>query len=118
MPQIIPVDNTGSRKIDIALGKNVYRLHTYYLPYIHRWLMDITDTSDNPIIMGICLNTGVGNLVKGKSTLFENQAIRCVSTDGTENDTPTSLGNTCLLYYYAEGEDIPNLYKDKMLDEG
>jgi len=117
MPQIIPVDNTGSKTIDVALGKNMFRLRTYYLPYTKCWLMDIMDTSDNPIIMGICLNVGVGNLVKGKSTLFENQVIRCVSIDGTENNTPDSLGTTCLLYYYGEGETPPALFKDKMLDE-
>lgn len=117
MPYIIPVDSTGSRKIDVALGDNVFRLRTYYLPNIKRWLMDITDTTDNPIIMGICLNVGVGNLVKGKSTLFEGQTIRCVSTNGSECTEPDSLGNTCLLYYYPKGETAPNLYEDKMIGD-
>lgn len=117
MPYIIPVDSTGSKTIDVALGQKVFRLRTYYLPNIKRWIMDIMDTKDNPIIMGICLNTGVGNLVKGKSTLFENQTIRCVSIDGSENTEPDSLGNTCLLYYYGTDEKAPNLYQDKMLGE-
>lgn len=116
MPGIIPFDNSGSRTIDIALGENVYRMRTYYLPYIKRWLLDITDTQDNPIILGICLNVGVENLVKGKSAMFDDQVIRCISTDGTENDTPDSLGTTCFVYYYGKGEKAPTLHKDKMLD--
>lgn len=117
MPQIIPVDNTGSRTIDVALGDNVFRLRTYYLPYTKCWLMDIMDTSDNPILMGICLNVGVGNLVKGQNPIFENQTIRCVSIDGSENNTPDSLGTTCLLYYYGKDETAPQLYEDKMLGD-
>ena len=116
MPYIIPVDSTGSRKIDVVLGDNVFRMRTYYLPNIKRWLMDITDTTDNPIIMGICLNTGVGNLVKGKHQLFDGQGIRCISLDGTENNTPESLGTSCVVVYYEKGEEQPKLYKDKMID--
>lgn len=115
MPQIIPFDNTGSKTIEIALGENYYKLHTYYLPYIHRWILDIFDSAENPIILGICLNVGVDNLVKGKSSLFEGQTIRCVSVDGKENDTTDSLGTSCLVYYYQKGEEVPSLYKDKML---
>lgn len=77
--------------------------------------MDIYDTADNPIITGICLNVGVQNLVKGKSSLFENQTIRCVSLDGSENNTPDSLGTTCVVLYYPKGEEPPVLYQDKML---
>ena len=116
MPQQIPFDNTGCRTIDVPLGENVYRMRTYYLPYIKRWLLDIMDTQDNPIIMGICLNVGVGNLVEGKSQLFEYQTIRCVSLDGTENNTPESLGTSCVVLYYEKGEHVPQLYKDKMID--
>lgn len=116
MPQLIQFDNTGSRSIDVPLGENVFRMRTYFLPYISRWLLDITDTQDNPIIMGICLNTGVENLIKGKSELFDGQAIRCVSIDGSENNTPDSLGTTCFVIYYEKGEVPTPMYKDKMLD--
>jgi len=116
MPQIIPFDNTGCRTIEVPLGENVYKMRTYFLPYISRWLLDITDAQDNPIIMGICLNTGVENLVKGKAQEFDEQTIRCVSLDGTENDTPDSLGTSCVVMYYEKGETPPPLHKDKMLD--
>lgn len=117
MPYIIPVDSTGSKTIDVSFGNKILRLRTYYLPNIKRWLMDIMDTSDNPIVMGISLNVGIGNLVRGKSTELEGITIRCVSTDGSENTEPDSLGNTCLLYYYGPDEEVPQLYQDKMLVE-
>ena len=116
MPQLIPFDNTGCRTIDVPLGENVYRLKTYFLPYIKRWLLDIMDTQDNPIIMGICLNTGVENLVKGKAQEFDGQGLRCISQDGKENDTPDSLGTSCVVVYYEKGEYQPPLYQDKMID--
>lgn len=77
--------------------------------------MDIYDTEENPIIVGICLNVGVENLVKGKHEIFDKQTIRCVSLDGTENDTPDSLGNSCVVYYYGKEESAPSLHEDKML---
>ena len=115
MPQLIPFTNDGDRSITITLGENMYVLETYYLPTIKRWLMDIYDTDENPILLGISLNVGVGNLVKGKAEIFKNQTLRCVSPTGEENDTPTSLGTTCFVYYYPEGEEPPVLYEDKML---
>lgn len=116
MPKIIPVNNSGSRTIDIPLGENVFRIRTYYLPHVKRWLMDITDTTDTPIAIGICLNVGVGNLVKGLDPVFDGQAIRCVSVDGSECTEPDSLGNKCFLFYYEKGETPTQLYADKMLD--
>lgn len=115
MPQLIPVTNEGCRRITIALGENLFILETYYLPDIHRWLMDIYDIDENPILTGISLNVGVDNLVKGKAEIFRGQTIRCVSPEGLENTTPESLGTTCFLYYYPEGETPPVLWEDKML---
>lgn len=116
MPQIIPFTNDGCRSINVALGENQFIFETYYLPNIRRWLMDIYDINETPILVGICLNVGVGNLVKGKAAIFEGQTIRCVSPTGVENDTPDSLGTTCFVYYYGKGETPPQLYQDKMLD--
>ena len=115
MPQLIPLTNDGCRRINISLGQNRYILETYYLPHIRCWLMDIYSMDNTPIITGISLNVGVENLVAGKSDLFRNQTLRCVSPTGQENNTPDSLGTTCFLYYYPEGETPPKLYQDKML---
>lgn len=115
MPQLIPLTNDGCRQITISLGENMFILETYYLPNIRCWLMDIYDIDENPIILGISLNVGVGNLVKGKAKIFEGQALRCVSPTGQENNTPSSLGETCFVYYYEKGEEPPALYEDKML---
>lgn len=115
MPSIIPLTNDGSRRITVALGENVFILETYYLPNIRRWLMDIYDIDENPILTGISLNPGVDNLVKGKAPIFDGQTIRCISTDGSDNDNPISLGTTCFVIYYAKGETVPELYADKML---
>lgn len=117
MPQLIPLTNDGCRTIDIALGENMFRIRTYYLPYTQTWVMDIMDQEDNPIIMGTTLNTGVDNLVKGKAKIFQNQTIRCISLDGTENNTPNSLGTSCVVIYYPEGETPTQMYKDKMLED-
>ena len=115
MPSIIPLTNDGSRKITITLGENVFILETYYLPHINRWLMDIYDIDENPILTGISLNIGVDNLVKGKAPIFEGQTIRCISIDGKDNTTPVSLGTTCFVLYYSKGENANKLYEDKML---
>ena len=116
MPQLIPFTNDGCRTIDIALGENMYKMRTYYLPYTKHWVLDIMDQDENPIAMGISLNVGVDNLVKGRSILFQNQTIRCISIDGTENDTPDSLGTTCFVLYYPVGETPEQLWEDKMLE--
>ena len=117
MAELIPFTNDGCRTIDIALGDNMFRMRTYFLPYTKTWVLDIMDQEDNPIVMGIALNTGVDNLVKGKAKIFEDQTIRCISLDGTENNTPNSLGTSCVVVYFPVGETPPQLWKDKMLEE-
>lgn len=117
MPKIIPFTNNGARRMTITLGDNVYIMETYFLPNIKRWILDIYDTDENPVLTGISLNTGVGNLVKGKSALFDGQAIRCITTDGTENNRLDSLGTSCVVLYYEKGEYVPNQYQDKMLGD-
>ena len=116
MPRIIPFTSEGARRMTITLGDNVYIMETYFLPNIKRWILDIYDTEENPILTGISLNIGVGNLVKGKSALFDGQAIRCITTDGTENNRPDSLGTSCVVLYYAKGEELPEQYPDKMVE--
>lgn len=116
MPQLIPFTNDGCSTIDVVLGNNAFKLRTYYLPYTKHWLLDIMDESENPILMGISLNVGVENLVRGKAKLFQNQTIRVISLDGTENNTPDSLGTSCVVLYYPEGETPPTMWKDKMLE--
>lgn len=116
MPKLIPLTNAGARRITIALSENVFVIETYYMKDIRRWLMDIYDVNENPILTGICLNVGVDNLVKGKAEIFAGQTIRCVSSEGYENDTPDSLGNTCFVYYYPKGETPPILWEDKMIN--
>lgn len=116
MPQLIPLTNDGCRRITVTLGQNNYMLETYYLPHIHCWLMDIYEMNGRSIITGISLNVGVDNLVAGKSVLFKNQTLRCVSINNTENNTPDSLGKTCFLIYYGENETPVPYILDKMLD--
>ena len=113
--QIIPFNSTGSRIITIELGENVFRMRTYYLPHIKRWILDIMDSDGNPIIMGITLNLGVGNMVKGKSELFEGQTLRCVSLTGKGISEPDSLGKDCVVVYYGKNEFVPATYLDKMI---
>lgn len=115
MPAIIPLTNDGSRKITITLGENVFIIETYYLPHIQCWIMDIYDIDENPILLGMTLNVGVDNLVKGKSPIFDGQTIRCISINESGNNDALSLGNTCFVIYYAKGEKVPPLFEDKML---
>lgn len=116
MPQLIPLTNDGCRQITIALGEYVFIIETYYLPHIKAWVMDIYDEDQNPILTGISLNSGAGNLVKGKASIFEGQSIICYSIDGKDNNTPESLGKTCFVLYYPQGEEPPVLFEDKMLN--
>lgn len=116
MPQIVPI-TSEQNKIRVALGDYVYILENYYLPTIKRWVLDISDSDSNPLITGICLQTGIDNLVKGKSIFFENQALKLYSANGKPADTPDCLGNTHLLIYFGVNEIKPISYRDKMLDD-
>lgn len=116
MPQFLPITSTQQR-IRVSLGERVFILENYFLPTIKKWILDIYDQDENPLIFGVCLQTGIDNLVKGKNILFENQAIKLYSSNGKPADTPDCLGVTHFVVYFGENDVKPTSFKDKMLDD-
>lgn len=116
MPSIVPLTSNPTRT-RCVLGDNSYIIENYYLPTIKKWLIDIYNDEGVPLIVGICLQTGIDNLVKDKSIEFEGQALKYYSVDNTKNDLPNRLGNTCFLIYFSKDEVKARTYIDKMLDD-
>jgi hypothetical protein len=104
MAAIIPVDSTGDRRIQVLLGQNLVTIRTYWNPTVPGWYMDLVDSSGSPISLGLAL-VPVVNVLDSQPNLTRIYGqFRIFTKDGGENNTPTSLGDTGVLWWFAPGE--------------
>lgn len=104
MAQIIPVNSTGDRRIQLLLGSNLVTVRTYWNPTVPAWYMDLIDSGGNPIALGLAL-VPVINVLESQPNLTRIYGqFRIFAIDGGENDTETSLGDTGILWWFAPGE--------------
>jgi hypothetical protein len=95
----IPLRPAMPQAISIALSGVTYNLTFKWFDQAGTWLVDIADTANNPIVVGVPLVTG-GNLVEQYGHLGFTGQLWC-ATDGQPDMQPsfTSLGDTSHLYY-------------------
>lgn len=104
MPQIIPVNSTGDRRIRCLLGSNLLTIRTYWNPTVPGWYMDLIDSAGVVLAAGAALVPEV-NVIGYDLTLTRLYGqFRVFTTDGGENATDSSLGSTALLWWFAPGE--------------
>ena len=109
MAQILPLSNDGCSKATATTAAGVFTFTTYYMPLIKSWLMDMADSQGSTIIYGLNLQAGVDNLLKGLGNKYADIALRVISIDGTENNTPQSLGTTNFVVLFAPSEPLPQI---------
>lgn len=104
MAEIIPVDSTGDRRIQVLLGRFLLTIRTYWNPTVPGWYMDLVDSSGTPISLGLAL-VPIVNVLESQPNLTRSYGqFRIFTKDGGENNTPTSLGDTSILWWFAPGE--------------
>lgn len=101
MPEIIPVDSTGDRRIQVLLGQNLVTIRTYWNSTIPGWFMDLVGV---PGGLGLAL-VPVFNVLDSQPNLTRIYGqFRIFTKDGSENNTETSLGDVAQLWWFAPGE--------------
>lgn len=103
----IPVTNSPCRSINVTFPNGVLKFRTYWCGYVtSRWLCDILDADDNPILIGVVLTTGIDNLIQGSGieSLY-GIALKVVDSSGKMNTTIEGFGNTALLYATVTTEE-------------
>lgn len=100
----IPLNSAGSRRIFVDLNRQPFGIRTYWNPTARTWFMDLTDRLDNPILLGMAMVPEI-NLFEAFPGLTSTIGqFRVIVTDGGENNTIDSLGNTAFLIYFPPGE--------------
>lgn len=114
MPVEIPVTPAGERIVSVNVGPDVFTFRTYYVLGADRhWLLDIQDGQNQPLVSGINLVPGVGNLLKGRGDTLEGYQLYLHVESGSEKDEEAP-GNTFFLLWFNPGEDNPFTPRDPM----
>lgn len=104
MAEIIPVNSTGDRELQVLLGANLLTLRTYWNSTIPAWEMDIVDDAGNSLAEGLAMVPVVNMLAYSPTLTRTLGQFRVFTLDDSENVTETSLGDTCKLWWFAPGE--------------
>jgi hypothetical protein len=102
----LPVaQNTGHFFFDIELEGNTYRLEFHYSERAAKWLMNIRDTQDNAIALGIAVVLGADLLKQWHHLAVPPGIMVAFDTSGQELDALLGdLGERVQLYYLATTE--------------
>lgn len=97
-PHLMPLA-AGPQTLSITLAGVVYNLNVYWCRPAQSWMLDIADSSGNPLVNGIPLITGADLLEQYAYLDFGGELI--VQTDNNALLPPTfdNLGTTGNLYF-------------------
>ncbi len=98
----LPVNSHPDRAFQILLGENLLTIRTYWNGTVPAWYMDIIAQDETPIALGLALVPVINILEFSPQLTMDFGQFRVITTD--ENDTPTSLGNTAQVWWYAPNE--------------
>lgn len=115
----IPLSPDGERTVAVNVGARTLVFRTYFAPgEKDHWLLDIQDDAESPLVSGINLVPGVGNLLKGQGDkLAEWQAFVDIrpGTDASDMEAP---GNTLVLLWAGIDEEVEAWPTGDVLTDG
>lgn len=85
-------------EFDISLANVDYHMRITWNPVSACWILDISDSSDVPIVQGVPLVTGA-DLLAQYAYLGISGALICTTDDGVGVPTYAGLGNSGHLYF-------------------
>ena len=108
MPVSIPITPDGARRVTCEIGGKRITFRTYFSDgQENQWLLDLYDEDDTPLIVGISLQPGSNNVIKGQGDILYGFQLYVLAMDD-DPTAPNAPGNTLFLLMYAPGEE--NLY--------
>lgn len=113
MPQVIPLNSDGSRRVSVDLGGDtgVISFRTRYNATVPGWYLDLYDSEGVPLVFGLGM-VAPHNLVRHLPRLAASIGdLRVLDLDGGGNTDPDRLGVGVGLVRYAPGE-FDALYPD------
>ena len=113
MPQVIPLNSDGSRKIAVDLGDDigVIAFRSRFNSSVPCWYLDLYDSDGTELVFGLGLvapHNIIGYLPKISERIGD---LRVIDVDGSGNNDPDRLGVGVGLVHYPPGEFL-SLYPD------
>lgn len=94
------------QQFSITLGGESYKISLVWNSIGQVWMMNLNDSSNNPIVNGIPLVTGIGLLRQYGYLGFEGDLFVQSTTNPDALPTFNGLGSTSNLYYTTDESAI------------
>ena len=105
MPVVIPMTPDGARRVTCSVGGRRIVFRSYYSAGQDRkWLLDLYDIDETPLITGIALVPGSDNVIIGQGDTLNGYQLYVLASDNYPYEKE-ALGNTLNLLMYSPGEE-------------
>lgn len=106
MPQVIPLNSDGSRRVPVDLGNGigVIAFRSRFNSTVPGWYLDLFDTDGSVLVTGLGL-VAPHNIIRHLPRLVNRIGdLRVIDIDGKGNIDPERLGVGVGLVHYPPGE--------------
>ena len=93
--RVVPLDSSPSRMITTEVSGKQLVFRSYYNPTDQGWFVDILDSQNNPIALGLALVTGIGLIYPHPD--LEIGEFAYITTDNLSGEGRIDLGETGFL---------------------
>lgn len=103
---VLPMTADGARQVDIDIGEDrgVFTFRSYWNYTTSSWNMDITDSFQVPVILGLALVIGVDILDPYPTVKERLGSIHVADLTGSANRTINDLGTNAQVVSFTTGE--------------
>jgi len=74
--------DVSSFKYEIDLDSRTYIFKFHYIQRIKRWILNILDKNENPLLMGITLHSNLDLISRFKNPILPQGRFICYDTEG------------------------------------
>lgn len=106
MPQVIPLNSDGSRRVSVDLGDGigVITFRSRFNSTVPGWYLDLYESDGSSIVFGLGL-VAPHNIIRHLPRLVDRIGdLRVIDIDGNGNTDPERLGVGVGLVHYVPGE--------------
>ena len=114
----LPLTSDGERSFNVELSGVTYNFRSYYvLGQKKKWLLDIRDANDEPLVLGMPIIPGAINAVKGYGNILDGVNALVFAAELDQVDNADALGNGLTVFWYPPDDPDYNLTNDDPMDD-
>lgn len=114
----LPLTSDGERFFNVEIAGTTYNFRSYYVVGQKRkWLLDIRDANDEPLVLGMPIVPGCINSVKGNGNILDGVNVVVFVSEEDLVNNESALGNGLTVFWFPAGDKDYQLQNEDPMDD-